>query len=285
MSCTHTKTQPPAPSEIWNGAAGRAWVEAQSVLDEMFSGIADHLTGQAVSLGARDVLDVGCGAGATTLQIAEATGRCTGVDVSAPLIEHARRRAGVSDAAARFILDDAQTHAFETGAFDLIVSRFGVMFFTDPKAAFANLRRAARAGGGMHLVAWRSARENAFLTLAERAAEHMLPELSRRKDGVIGPFAFADPEPVKRMLEEAGWQSVRFEPVDFQASFSADALELYMTRLGAVGQVFAALEPQLQQALIDCVRKAYEPYLWQGRIRFTAACWAISAVAPTGASQ
>ena len=281
---SHAPTQRPDQTQIWNGPAGHAWVEAQSVLDEMFSAIAGYLTAQTQSLAAQRVLDVGCGAGGTSLQIAEATGSCIGVDVSEQLVALARERAEVIGAPAWFIQDDAETHGFEPARFDLIVSRFGVMFFNDPKAAFANLLHATRPGGALRLVVWRSALENAFLTTAERAAEHMLPDLSRRKDGEVGPFAFADPDTVTPLLDAAGWRNVRFEAVDFPASFTLDSLELYMTRLGAVGRVYQALEPRLQAALIESLRKAYAPYESGGRIRFTAACWIISADAPGGVS-
>lgn len=277
---SHTPTQTPDQSQIWNGPAGHAWVEAQSVLDEMFVEIADFLTAQARALGAHDVLDVGCGAGATTLQIAEATGRCLGVDVSAPLIALARERAEATGALAAFIHDDAQTHAFDRARFDLVVSRFGVMFFQDPIAAFSNLLRTTRPGGALRLVVWRSAAENTFLTTAERAVEHMLPDLTRRRDGVVGPFAFADPQTVAPLLETAGWAHVAFKPVDFDASFSAEALELYMTRLGAVGLVYKELEPRLQAALLAGLRKAYEPFRTGHQISFKAACWVIEAEAP-----
>ncbi len=281
MSSRHT--HPPDQTQIWNGPAGRAWVEAQNVLDDMFSKIAGYLAQQAVQLGARRVLDVGCGAGATTLQIAEATGECLGVDISAPLIEQARQRAARSGLAAEFVLDDAQTHGFEQARFDLVTSRFGVMFFKDPVAAFANLLGATRPGGAIRLVVWRSARENGFLTAAERAAEHMLPELNRRQDGAVGPFAFADPDAVRPLLARAGWRNIAFEPVDFPACFAASALELYMTRLGAVGLVYQELEPALQTALLDCLRQAYAPYVIDDRICFTARCWVISAEAAESA--
>lgn len=277
---SHTPTQTPDQSQIWNGPAGHAWVEAQKVLDEMFAEIAHFLTTQAQALGAEDVLDVGCGAGATTLQIAEATGSCLGVDVSAPLIALARERAEASGARAGFIRDDAQTHALDHARFDLVVSRFGVMFFQDPVAAFSNLLRATRPGGALRFVVWRSAAENTFLTAAERAVEHMLPDLARRTDGAVGPFAFADPQTVAPLLESAGWSHVAFQPVDFDACFSAEALELYMTRLGAVGLVYKDLAPELQAALLTGLRKAYEPFRTGHQIRFKAACWVIEAEAP-----
>ncbi|MGN6520962.1 MAG: class I SAM-dependent methyltransferase [Dokdonella sp.] len=131
---------------LWNGPAGEAWVEAQALLDALFEPLERRLVDDVRSHGARRVLDVGCGSGATTLAAARvlpAGGRCTGVDVSGAMIAAARTRAVATGSSADFVEADAQRHAFDTGAYDMIVSRFGLMFFDDPIAAFANLRRAA----------------------------------------------------------------------------------------------------------------------------------------------
>jgi len=114
-------------SQLWNGNAGRAWVEEQAMLDATYLPIEDMLAREAAEHGARDVLDVGCGSGATTLAIARRLGppaRCTGIDISAPLIELANARAARENLATRFVLADAQTHDFEPGSFDLVVSLF-----------------------------------------------------------------------------------------------------------------------------------------------------------------
>src|SRR5687768_9007215 len=132
----------------WNDASGQVWVEMQGVLDQMLAPFEVMLVERGFPGAGGHVLDIGCGAGATTLAMARRlgpAGRCLGVDISAPLVTAARARTvaeGLTSAA--FVQADAQTHAFEPDSFDAMISRFGVMFFDDPVAAFANIRRAAR---------------------------------------------------------------------------------------------------------------------------------------------
>src|SRR5688572_2188776 len=142
-------------NRLWNGPAGMAWVEAQESLDRLFRPFEDLLVAEVAGTGARRVLDVGCGTGATTLAAARslgAGGHCEGVDVSGPMVELARARAARESLPAVFTVADAQAHAFAPGFFDLVISRFGVMFFEDPTQAFANLRRATREGGQMRCI-------------------------------------------------------------------------------------------------------------------------------------
>src|SRR6185312_8436149 len=141
--------------------------------DQTYQPIEDLLVDAVASGTTRRVLDVGCGTGGTTVAVARRlgpSGRCTGVDISEPMIAAARARAEREGASVDFVVADAQTHAFERERFDAIISRFGVMFFNDPVAAFTNLRRAARAGAVLRAVVWRDAAENPFMTTAERAA-------------------------------------------------------------------------------------------------------------------
>jgi len=160
-------------AQLWNGPAGRAWVELQAVLDNMLKPFEDVIVEAALTSGASSVLDVGCGAGATTLEAARrlgAKGHCVGVDISEPLISVARARAERENVPVSFIRADAQNHDFKQSSFDMIISRFGVMFFEDPTRALANLRRAASGDAELRFVVWRSATENPFMTTAERAA-------------------------------------------------------------------------------------------------------------------
>src|SRR4051812_39645773 len=166
---------------LWNGPAGRAWVETQELLDQVFKPF-ENLLVEAVSAGSVKgrVLDVGCGTGGTTVAAARlfgAKGCCTGIDISEPMVGVAQARAERESLPARFICANAQGHAFAPGSFDMIISRFGVMFFDDPVRAFANLRRAAMDNAEFRFIAWRSAAENPFMTTAERAAAPLLPNV------------------------------------------------------------------------------------------------------------
>jgi SAM-dependent methyltransferase len=275
-----TPQQNAAQAKLWNGAAGEAWVDMQASLDRMFRPFEDVLL-EAVPAGAGGhVLDVGCGTGATTLAIARALGgggRCIGVDVSAPMIAAARARAARSDVPAHFIDADAASHAFEPGQFDRVVSRFGVMFFDDPVRAFANLRRATNAAGGLRFIAWRSPAENAFMTTAERAAASLLPGLPEREPGAPGQFAFADGERVRALLSQSGWRDVDIRPVDVECRLPEAELIPCFTRIGPVGQHLQQADACLRARVIDTVRAAFDPHVFGVEVRFVAACWVVDA--------
>jgi SAM-dependent methyltransferase len=276
-----TKTVPNAEqAALWNGSAGLAWVAEQALLDTTFARFEELLVARVEAAGASRVLDVGCGAGATTLAIARrlgAGGACVGVDISEPLIQVARARAARETAAASFIVADAQTARFEPASFDLIVSRFGVMFFEDPVAAFVNLRRALRDGGRIDCIAFRAAAENPFMTTAERAAGTLLPNVPPRQPDAPGQFAFANRERVQRILGESGWTAIDLAPVDVPCAFPEQELVGYFTRLGPVGHALTGADEATRQRVIEKVRAAFVPFVRGSEVRFDAACWLISA--------
>ncbi|MBL7490441.1 class I SAM-dependent methyltransferase [Frankia sp. AgB1.9] len=266
---------------LWSGVAGRGWVAAQELLDRMYQPFEDLLA-ESVALGAQ-VLDVGCGVGATTLAAARRAGecgRCVGVDISEPMIEAARLRTEREAVPALFLHGDAASHTFQPAAFDVIISRFGVMFFDDAVGAFANLRGAARAGGRLRFVAWRGPAENPFLTAAEQAASPMLPGLASRDPDAPGPFALARQDHTRRVLADSGWTGIDIERLDVPCSLSEAELERYFTLVGPVGRALAELDGDLRAKVIEAVRTGFAPFLQDGRVRYTAACWAVNAVAP-----
>jgi SAM-dependent methyltransferase len=273
-------TQPQAnqaQAELWNRGAGHAWVEQNAMLDRLFAPF-EPLLADAVR-GAKVVLDIGCGAGATTFAVARSLrgqGRCTGADISAPLIELARRKAVETGADnTEFLVADAQQHAFPPATFDAVISRFGVMFFDDPVAAFANLRRAARPDARLAMIAWRSAAENPFMTAAERAAAPLLPDLPPRDPAAPGQFAFADPERVGGILSAAGWRDVDLQPLDVACAMPAPALDTYAARMGPVSLVLPSLDDDRRRAVVEAARRGFEPFVADGAARFTAACWMV----------
>jgi SAM-dependent methyltransferase len=267
-------------AKIWNGPAGEAWVEAQQLLDEMFRPFEHHLVDAAAAHGAHHVLDVGCGTGSTTLAIAaRIDGDATGVDVSMPMVALAKSRAGRARSSAQFVVGDAQSHVFVSGRYDLIVSRFGIMFFADPAVAFANLRRAAAPGGALHAIAFRSVAENPFMTAAERAAAPFLPDLPRRDPDAPGQFAFADAGRVRGILAAGGWRSIDIRPTDVDCAMPAAALDQYITKLGPVGLAMRSAPESSRAPVLAAVRAGFAPYLQGADVRFTAACWTITAIA------
>jgi SAM-dependent methyltransferase len=272
---------------LWNGAAGRAWVDAQDVLDRLFTPFETVLVDAVRAASARSVLDVGCGTGSTTLAIARArggAGLCLGIDISEPMITLARARAAREQARAEFVLADAQVHTFEPASVDMIVSRFGVMFFSDPVQAFSNLRRAARPGAAVRLIAWRSAAENPFMTTAERAAAPMLPDLPPRRPDGPGQFAFADRDRVRAILDESGWSGIELAPLDVTCTLPQPDLVRYVTRLGPVGLMLQEADEDLRARVGESIRSAFDPYVHGDHVRFVAACWLISATCPAGAA-
>lgn len=275
--------QPPNrdQSALWNDASGRVWVEMQPVLDRVLAPFAARLVEEAFPGEGGRVLDVGCGAGATTLAMGRrlgSSGLCVGVDISAPLVALAEARAaaeGLSSVA--FVHADVQTHGFEPHRFDAVLSRFGVMFFDDPEAAFANLGRAARPGAKLSFVAWRSPDENPFMTTAARAAAPLLRELPVPAPDAPGPFGLANAERTRRILDASGWTDIDVRPIDVASDVAEGDLLAYVTKLGPVGRALRDADEPTRAATAAAVRAAYDPYVRNGAARFTAACWLVGA--------
>jgi SAM-dependent methyltransferase len=268
---------------LWNGPSGSAWVEMQDLLDRMLAPFETFLSQEAFPGEGGRALDIGCGAGATTISMARRvgpTGLCVGVDISEPLLRVAKERAIAENlGAVEFVQADAQTYAFEPGRFDSVMSRFGVMFFDDPEAAFVNIRRASRSDAKLAFVAWRSPAENPFMTTAARAAAPLLPNLSTPDPGAPGQFAFADGGRVRLILNASGWKNIDVRPIDVTGNIAEQDLLTYVTKLGPVGVALrdADVDEATRARTVSVVRAAFEPYIQNGIARFTMACWLVSA--------
>ncbi len=267
-------------ARLWNGPAGRAWVELQELLDQLYRPFEDLLV-DAVPAGSQgQVLDVGCGTGSTTLAVARrlgAEGRCTGIDISDPMIAVAKARVERDGTPATFICANAQVHTFEPASFDTIMSRFGVMFFDDPVRAFANLRVAARDQATLRFIAWRGASDNPFMTTAERAAAPLLPNLPPRQVDAPGQFAFANDHRVRSILEASGWAEIDIQPLDVDCTLPERELVRYLTRVGPVGMTLQGADDRTRAQVVETVRPAFDPYVHGSEVRFTAACWLVGA--------
>jgi SAM-dependent methyltransferase len=269
-------------STKWNGPAACSWIEAQDALDRLFRPIEDMLVDAVAARSARSVLDVGCGTGGISVAVARRLGagvRSVGIDVSEPMIAAARVRAEREGVPASFIAADAQVHAFEPASFDTIISRFGVMFFDDFTAAFANLRRAAGNNAELRFISWRSAEENPFMTTAERAAAPLLPNLPARVPDAPGQFGLANPVRIREILERSGWDRIEIQPIDVVCTLPEKELVRYVTRMGHVGMALQEADETMRAEVVKIVRPAFESYVHGAEVRFNAACWMVIASA------
>lgn len=266
-------------SAYWD-RAGRVWVEQQALLDRMYQPIAKAVVDRVDLRAGETVLDVGCGSGATTFEAAwriGPQGRAVGADISGALLELARRRAGEQALeGVDFVHADAQTHDFGV-TFDAIVSRFGVMFFPDPVAAFANLRRALKPGGRLAFACWRSPEDNAITQVPLDAAAPFLPEVPRFERNAPGRFAFADPERVRSILAEAGWRDIAIAPLDDPTPVSFEELMTMSLRVGPLNPILSQADEALRAQVRDAVAAALAPRVQDGAARMDSACWLVSA--------
>ncbi len=270
-------TSPVDQNTLWNGPGGQIWVAQQAILDGLFQPMADLLVAELPET-VTQLLDIGCGTGASLLAAGAArpAARCTGLDISEPMLAMARGRAEAAGLDADFIVADAQQHPLSSTHFDWIQSRLGVMFFEDTGAAFTNLQRAAKPDAGLRFIAWRSAEENPFMTTAERAIGDEL-DLPPRSPGAPGQFAFADGERIRRLLQDAGWKDVEVTTVDLPCSLARNELPTYVGQLGPLGLALRNLPEERAASLRNTALAAFTPFIEGDRVRVDAACWLIRA--------
>jgi SAM-dependent methyltransferase len=261
--------------EYWNGPAGQRWVEAQESLDRTLASIASaFLAFAAVKPGER-VLDVGCGCGTTTLAFAAAAGpggQVTGLDISAPMLGLARTRAASKPV--EFVQADASAHPFKS-EYDVVASRFGVMFFADPIAAFANIKTALKPGGRLAFVCWRAMPDNAWAVTPLAAARDLLPVGPPPDPNAPGPFAFADPVRLRAILEGAGFKGVTIEKLDSVMHMAPTAREAaqFSLGIGPLARAAAELDDATKTKIVARVAAALEKFETPSGVAPPAACW------------
>jgi SAM-dependent methyltransferase len=274
-------TEPANADQIkfWNGPGGQKWAAHQSDMDRNLADVTAALLPFAAAKPGERVLDIGCGAGQTSHLLAAAigpTGHVTGVDISAPLLANARARAATNET---FIEADAAFHAFKP-EFDLIFSRFGVMFFDDPPSAFANIRKGLKPGGRLAFVCWRPAQENEWVTVPALAARPFLPPQPPPDPLAPGPFAFADSARVEKILSAAGFRDVQTKKLDgvMNLGASSDEAAFQMTNLGPLSRALGEVEDEAVKARVRAaVKVALEAIRKDGVIKPAIACWLVAA--------
>jgi len=269
----------------WNGPGGQHWVDRQNTQDIVLAPISEILTQRADAKPGERVLDVGCGCGATSLALAQTvgpTGHILGVDVSAAMLDRARQVAP-AHLPVHFVLADATVYPFERASFDLLVSRFGVMFFAEPTRSFANLHRALRASGRLAFVCWREPRENPFFMVPLQAAYKHAPKLPQLGPEDPGPFSFASAERVGRILGEAGFHNVAAEPcnlsLDIAAGRGLEAAVQGALQIGPAARALAEQPPAVIAAATNSIREALEPFVRDQSVLLPASIWIVTASA------
>lgn len=265
----------------WNDVHGKTWTEMSDLLDQELVDLGLAAMAALNPQRGERIVDVGCGCGQTSLALADRVGpdgAVTGVDISHPMLEEARRRARAAGVGqAQFVEADAQTYAFAPASLDAAFSRFGVMFFADPPAAFANIRKALKPGGRLAFVCWRPLAENAWMLVPMTAALRHLPPPAPPQPGAPGPFAFADPERVRGILAKAGFADIAVEPLEMPlGGFGLeDALKMAL-RIGPLAALLRE-NPEAAPKAVDDIRAALAGRAKDGRVWLEGAVWIVTA--------
>lgn len=270
--------------DYWNDTAGGKWARFQDRLDRQLEPLGRAAMDALAPQAGERILDIGCGCGQTTLELAGRvgpSGAVTGVDISRPMLEVARTRPRPAGAGvAEFLEADAQAHAFPPGAYDAVFSRFGVMFFNDPPAAFHNIRKALKPGGRLAFVCWRPYADNPWMCAPMEAAEPFLPSVEPSDPLAPGPFAFADPQRARAILSAAGFGDIAVRPVD--AMIGGSDLDQSVELAFNIGPLGRALRetPGAADKARDAVRTVLERYVTPDGLRMPSAVWVVTAANP-----
>lgn len=281
MSETVSAAANAAQIDYWNAMVGRTWAENQAQLDRQIAPLGLEALRVLAPVAGERILDVGCGCGQTTLDLASRVGpagHVTGIDISEPMLEVARARPVPEDAARpEFLRSDAQIADLGAGVFDAVFSRFGVMFFSDPPAAFRNLHKAIKPGGRLAFVCWRPYQENLWMRAPMDAAQSLLPPMPSSDPTAPGPFAFADPQRVRTILEAAGFDDVTLEPFDTLIGGSSVRDTLSLTfQVGPLGSALRAA-PHLAATVSDAVEATLARFDTPQGVMMPASVWIVQA--------
>ena len=277
-----------AQIQFWNETAGQKWVTLQEAIvaqDRLF-GL--QAMDRAAVMPEERVLDVGCGCADTTFELARrvgTSGEVIGVDLSSIMLERAREMAeGLGLHQVRLIDADAQTYWFQARSFDLLFSRFGIMFFQDPQAAFENLFQALRPGGRFAFVCWQEFKKNHWAIVpTEAVARHIA--IPPSVPDTPGPFTFARSERLDGILSKVGFQQIAFEEsikdVPVGAGGGVDLAVDFLFQMGpAAAAIRQAAQPEKRGVLVDAMRAALAPYETPHGVYMQAATWIVTGSRP-----
>jgi ubiquinone/menaquinone biosynthesis C-methylase UbiE len=267
----------------WNGTAGQRWIARQEMQDMVLAPVSKILLDRAGAAERDQVIDIGCGCGATTIELAGRVGpegHVIGVDISAPMLARARERTP-PDLPVTFVCADATVHPFEAARTGLLFSRFGVMFFADPALSFQNMRKALRPGGRVAFACWREPSRNPWMILPLQEAYKHVPRLPQVDPDDPGPFSFAREERVRRILAQAGFSSIRLEPIDLVLDLAVgrglDAAVIGALQIGPVSRALEGQAPEVLAAVTESIRAAFASLQTDGTVPLGASVWIATA--------
>lgn len=265
--------------ESWNGPMGQQWAMNEARTERGLIPLTEALLAAAAAQPGEHVLDIGCGCGGYTLALARATGptgRVIGADVSTAVLEVAEAtKAENTD----YVLADASTHDFAGTAADLLTSRFGVMFFGDPDAAFANLHRALKPSGRLVFACWRAVADNPWARIPQQAIFSVIDRPPPPHPEEPGPFAFGDAARIHRILAAGGFKDPKIMPFDFEMLFPADpATAAAAISTGPIGGRLLRDRPDaIRAAAVAAIAEAITPCVSNGFTRLGASVWIVIA--------
>jgi ubiquinone/menaquinone biosynthesis C-methylase UbiE len=267
----------------WNGPGGQHWADRQQTQDVVLAPVSNVLIDRAGPRAGERIVDVGCGCGATTIALAQKVGpagHVSGIDISAPMLARARQIAP-ADLPVDFVLADATVYPFDPASFDLLVSRFGVMFFAEPALSFTNMRKALRPSGRLAFACWRDPRENPFFMAPLQAVYKHAPKLPQLGPDDPGPFSFASEARVNRILSEAGFSRIAMEPCDLALDIAVgrglEAAVESALEIGPAARALAEQPPDLVAAATISIREALAPFARGQAVPLAASLWIVTA--------
>lgn len=268
---------------FWNGPAGQHWTDRQAAQDVLLAPVSAILIDRTRVRSGERILDVGCGCGATTIALAKQVGgdgHVFGIDISVPMLARARQLTP-ADTPVDYALADATVYPFDPQSFDLLVSRFGVMFFAQPAVSFANLRTALRSSGRLVFACWREPRENPWMMAPLQAVYQHVPKLPQLGPEDPGPFAFASEVRVRRILGEAGFTDIAMEPcplsLDLAIGRGLDAAIETALEIGPSSRALEGHPPEVQAAATKSIRDALAPFVKGQSVPLPASIWIVTA--------
>ena len=267
----------------WNGPGGQHWTERQASQDILLAPVSEILINRAGAKPGDRILDVGCGCGATSIALAQQVapqGFALGIDISAPMLARARQLAP-KHLPLDFVLADATIYPFDPQSFDVLVSRFGVMFFAEPAVSFANLRRGLRPEGRVVFVCWREPKRNPWMMTPLQAVYRHVPKLPQVGPEDPGPFAFSSEERVHRILNQAGFSRLAMEPHDLSLDVAIgrglDGAVEGALQIGPASRALQDHPPEVREAARNSIREVLAPFVRGQAVPLPASIWIVTA--------